>query len=156
MQTNNTQNFSEFENIPLRYRRELLPWWVRGFSWMFIVMGALAVPGFVSLFFAPNFESSLFDLDQSVPNGKFISAVLFLISGFTGLWLWLEKKDAVTIAIICGFINLIASSISMVLLIINGDGNLPLELFICILFISKMFQIKNNWENKYVSRKDLH
>nr|WP_322624941.1 hypothetical protein [uncultured Flavobacterium sp.] len=157
MQTNNIENFSEFENVQLRYRRELLPWWVRAFSWIFIVMGALAVPGFVALFFTQNFESSLFDLDQAIPGyGKQISALLFIISGFAGLCLWLEKKQAVIIAIICGFINLIVCSISMVLLIVNGDGNLRLEFFICIFFLIKMFQIKNNWERNFISRKELY
>jgi hypothetical protein len=155
MQTDTQADFTEFENVRLHFRRELMPWWMRFFSWVFMLMGVLAVPGFISLFFAPNFESSLFDLDQSVPYGKFISALLFIISGFTGLWLWLEKKEAVTIAIICGFINLIACFISMILLIINGDGNLRLELFIDIFFIIRLFQMKHDWENNYISRSEL-
>jgi hypothetical protein len=41
------------------------------------------------------------------------------------------------------------------LLIINGDGNLRLELFIDIFFIIRLFQMKHDWENNYISRSEL-
>lgn len=153
MQTTDPENFSEFENLAPRFRRKLMPWWMRFFSWLFMIMGAFAVPIFFVLFFNRNVTSSIFALDEAFPYfGQHLSAIIMVFNGFVGLWLWLEKKDAIRFAIICAVINIVTSLLSAVILIVNGQITFRVEFIFAILFLVRVFTIKEEWENEYTSR----
>lgn len=150
------EHFSEFEQYRSLYRRQLLPWWIRFFSWVFIILGGLGIPVFLILFFNRNIDSSLFNLDVAFPSfGQHLSAILMILNGFTGLWLWLEKKDAVKIAVGCSILNIIACLVSMAMIITHGRFSLRLELIFIILFLVKLLNIKHEWENTAVSRNGV-
>jgi len=140
-------------------RRDLLPWWIKIFTLIFLVagiitpvvfiLGLLKVPVYVALY---GFET----------NNPISFAGLFLIGislfkGITAWGLWTEKDWAITIGQIDAAMGIIICIFMMFIYpLINPSFyfNIRLELFLLIPFLIKLWRISGEWEELAESHHD--
>ncbi|MDB5088082.1 MAG: hypothetical protein JWR09_2076 [Mucilaginibacter sp.] len=132
-------------------RRSMLPWWVIGFIWLFLVFIALMPVGIVFGFLKIPFETSLLGLTTSDPislTGIFL-IFLFSFKGITAFGLWTEKTWAIDIAKIDALVSIvICCSVMIYPLIAAGHSfNIRLELIALIPYYIKMNKIEYDWKN---------
>ena len=100
--------FDEFDK-PLIIRRKLLPWWVKAFCWLFMIMGVCSIGALIASPFMTNFSLSVYGFQTQTPLsgiGLFIIAIL-IFKGFAAYSLWFEKQNAITIAKIDAVIGIV-------------------------------------------------
>ena len=125
-------------------RRDLLPTWIKLFTWVFLIFGAITPIVFVLGIVGINGNISLYGLETNQPLSLMGMAitVLFLIKGVVAFGLWTEKKWAVDSAIADAVIGIIVCIIVMVTL---PSPFMRLELIPLILYLRKMVKIKPQW-----------
>ena len=143
-------SFEEFE-INKR-RRELLPWWIKVFCWIFMLFGIMA---FVCLILGfTNIKPALafYGFESNEPfslNGMLVISV-GILKGITAFSLWFEKDYAIKLGKIDAIIGIIICGISMLILPFLNDGfniQIRLELALLIPFLLKLNKIENEWES---------
>lgn len=138
-------NFNEFESV-IR-KRSLLPWWIKIFCWIFMVIGMLSL--FVVFLVIANYEPELeifgFNANENHPYNSILILFSFLFLGVTGYLLWFEKRKAIIIGQINALWGIILCLISMGLGLVNGNFVFRIELFFLVLFFVKLSQIKPKW-----------
>lgn len=144
-------NESEFKIDNYR-RRELLPLWIKIFTWLFMLMG-IAVP-FALVFGAlgETFDLSIYGLDTNQPFSLLGILVLSLISfkAITALSLWLEKDFATDLAKIDSYIGFVICLLMMLVypFFDNHDGfslQIRIEIILIYFFFKKIDQIEYKW-----------
>ncbi|MFH6994006.1 hypothetical protein [Flavobacterium sp. FlaQc-48] len=144
-------HFDEFDK-PAIIRRELLPWWIKTFCWIFMILSVCAAGALVTNLFVPNVIVSLYGFSSDTAysvTGLFIIAVMFL-KGFAAYSLWFEKPNAITIAkvdAISGIVICIASFFILPLSTQNGHFSLRLEILLLIPYYRKVNKIEYEWDN---------
>jgi len=141
----------QLENSNLR-RRDLLPTWIKVFTWIFLIFGAIAPLVPIMGIMGVGFNLSLYGLETMNPIsliGIFITC-LFALKGVVAFGLWTEKEWAVNFAIIDAIIGIIVCVFVMIILpfLINSNGmkiSLRLELIALIPYLLKMRKIKPEW-----------
>lgn len=126
-------------------RKDLLPKWIKFFSWMFLIFGVF-VP-FVTIFsILSKIEGnySLFGLETtgsvSSPSVQFI-IFLFITLGVCAYGLLFGKDWGVNLCIVMGYV-----SIGVCLFSIFQGGSIGLELLLLIPYIIKLHKISNKWK----------
>lgn len=153
MDTNNLKPFDPQLDFPKKRaerRRKLLPWWVIGFLWLFLLFFALMPVALVMGLMKLSFQMSLLGLttDQPISVIGLSLFLLFSMKGVTAFALWTEKKWAVGLAKVDAIV-----SIAICILVIGYSWfvlhtlSLRLELIVLILYYYKMNQIQYDWEN---------
>ncbi|KRD10094.1 hypothetical protein ASE21_10250 [Flavobacterium sp. Root901] len=142
-------HFEEFEK-PLIIRRKLLPWWIKTFCWIFMIMGTLSTGTLVASAFLTTVNLSLYGFTSSTAYsgvGIFIIAVM-LLKGFAAYSLWFEKSNAITIAKIDAIVGIVVC-VSSMFINPNDNGNfsLRLEIFLLIPYYIKINKIEYEWDN---------
>lgn len=132
-------------------RRDLLPWWIKTFTWIFIITGGIAVLSFVAALFGVSFQMAFYGLETSDPQsltGIFLIAV-FLLKGFTAFGLWTEKDWAVIVGLIDASIG-IAICFAVMFFIVDREGGFSFraELLLLIPFLLKQVSIREAWKNR--------
>lgn len=133
-------------------RRKLLPWWMKFFTWLFMIFGAFVPFASVLGMFSGNFNISLYGLDSSSPF-SFIGISLigiYLFKGITSFGLWTEKDwairfgqiDAIIGIVICFFV-FVATVISFMQ---NGNFNFRIDIVLLILYYVRLNKIKPEWK----------
>lgn len=144
--------FEEFEKSQkqVKRRRDLLPLWIKIFTWIFLIFGVfgIAIP-ILGLFFE-KLDLSLYGLATTQvfsPIGIII-VTLFIFKGIVAFGLWFEKDWAPKLAIIdavigiaiCGYMMLVNPFISG-----NRNFTIRLELLPLIPYLLKMQKINKLW-----------
>ncbi|WP_426485656.1 hypothetical protein [Flavobacterium sp. 2] len=143
--------FDEFDK-PEIIRRNLLPWWIKTFSWIFMILAVCGLGTLIGSAFSTNVQLSLYGFETNTAYsavGIFIILVMAL-KGFAGYSLWFEKANAISIAKIDAIIGVVICIISMfVLPFTSGDGHiqLRLELLLLIPYFIKINKIEYEWDN---------
>jgi len=141
-------NFEEFENVKPLTRRNLLPWWIKTFCWIFMVAAVAAtIVGVLSFF---NIMLSLDIYGYNAANGPVylaISLCIYWFNGVTAFLLWTEHKEAVTVAKINAYFGILLCIISIIISFTTGHVMLRLELILLGIFLSKLNQIEYDWYN---------
>lgn len=144
-------NLTKHENS--KRRRSLLPWWIKIFIWIFLILGLLAPIGLVFGFFGIQFQISLYGFTTNEPlsiDGLYLIG-LFLLKGITAFGLWTEKDWAITLGqidailgiVLCIFMSVIYPFIN----IRTGfHFTFRLELILLIPFLIKLLKIKSEWK----------
>lgn len=131
-------------------RRNLLPWWIITFIWLFLVSFALMPIAIIMGLLHFKFEISLLGLTTNQPI-SLIGAALILLFSFKGLAayaLWTEKVWAVGLAKVDAIISIATCFIVMgFALFINQSFSLRLELIVLFPYYFKMNKIQYDWEN---------
>jgi hypothetical protein len=145
-------NFDEFEK-PLIIRRKLLPWWIKTFCWIFMIMGVCAPISLITGLFISNFHLSFYGFETNVPisiTGLLIMGV-FTFKGYVSYSLWFEKDNAISIGKFDAILGVVICLIAMFIMPFVSDGNrmeIRLELVLLFFFYRKLSKIQYEWDNK--------
>ncbi|HEX4374472.1 MAG TPA: hypothetical protein VHZ50_14320 [Puia sp.] len=135
--------------IKLKRRRSLLPWWIIGFTWLFILFLAIIPVGVVFGLLKHDFNVSLlgFQTDDPFSVIGLCLILLFILKGIVALGLWTEKKWAVGLAKIDAIISIVVCCLSMVgpLLGLGHAFTIRLELIVLVPYFYKMNSIQYDW-----------
>lgn len=141
-------------------RRDLLPWWIKFFIWIFMLIGASAIfVNFWEIVGLPlNFwfvtESSIYGLetyDRFSILGIFIS-ILIIFKGYTAFAMWSQKELAIRFGIVDASIGIIVCVIMMIVEpffeLTDGTWNINLRFEILFLtpYLIKCYKIRKTWE----------
>jgi len=131
-------------------RRKLLPWWVIGFTWMFLLFGAIVPVAIVLGILGFEFQLSALGLATTEPLSLTGLAVtlIFAFKGFIAYGLWTEKEWAVRWAKMDAIVSVViccATTLNSVLM--AGVVTFRLEFILIIPFYIKMNNIQYDWEN---------
>lgn len=144
-------HFNEFDKPPV-IRRKLLPWWIKTFCWIFMLLGICAAGSLIGNLFTANIDLSLYGFSS---NSAYTGTGLFIIAiaafkGFAAYSLWFEKPNAILIGkidAVCGVVICIASM--FILPFTTGDGHIQirLEILLLIPYYIKLNKIEYEWDN---------
>ena len=133
----NIDNSLLFGDFPIR-KRSLLPWWIKAFCWLFMLMGAVAIICLIAGFLGYPASLSFYGFETKAPLapvGLMLIAVM-LFKGYSAYLLWFEKNNAIKIARIDAFIGICLCIVSMFVLPFFQDGfKLTFRLELVLLFI---------------------
>ncbi|WP_035648332.1 hypothetical protein [Flavobacterium sp. ASV13] len=144
-------NFDEFEKTEI-IRRKLLPWWIKTFCWIFMILAVCGLGTLIGSAFSTNVQLSLYGFETNTAYsgiGIFLIAVMTL-KGYAGYSLWFEKANAISIAKIDAIVGVIICLGSMFVLPYiteNGHFSLRLELLLLIPYFIKINKIENEWNS---------
>lgn len=143
--------FDEFEK-PLIIRRKLLPWWMKVFCWIFMIMGACGFIALPASLFMSHFHLEFYGFETNVPisiTGLLIMAVL-IFKGFAAYSLWFEKTNAISIGKFDAILGVVLCLIAMFIMPFTSDNNkyeIRLELLLLILYFRRLTKIQYEWDN---------
>lgn len=143
--------FDEFEK-PAIIRRKLLPWWIKTFCWIFMILGVCGLASLIGNAFTDNVSLSLYGFSSNTAYsgvGIFIIAIMAL-KGFAAYSLWFEKPNAIIIAKIDAIVGIVICIASMFIIpFTSGDGHIPfrLEILLLIPYYIKINKIEYEWDN---------
>ncbi|MDN3656017.1 hypothetical protein QWZ08_10295 [Ferruginibacter paludis] len=124
------------EEIELIKSTRILPWWIRAFSWLFLLTGGSAVILLVLSFFGVEMTLSLYGMVANGPlslTGLLIS-VLFILKGIVAFGLITKKEWADLLAIVDAVTGiLICIYVMIVPLIFSGRASSGLRLELVLL-----------------------
>ena len=144
--------FEEFEKIKKK-RRQLLPWWIRTFSWIFMIFGILSfvclILGFTNI--KPNLGFYGFETNEPFSLFGLIIISVGILKGITAFALWFEKDFAIKIGKIDAILGIVLCAISMFILPIQDEYNftIRLELVLLIPYYLKLTKIENEWHSTF-------
>lgn len=145
----------EFLESAIKRRKDLLPWWIKIFSWLFLILGGGALAGLIPAILGYTYELAIYGLETNKPlslEGFFI--LLLLIFKSVVSWALIqEKKLAITLAIVDAIMGIIFCLLVGIYPVFNPASrnySIRLELIFLIPYLIKMIQIKNAWQ-KYLS-----
>lgn len=145
--------FEEFKKKDnLARRRSLLPIWIKIFTWLFLIGGAVAIGILISGFFLTNINLEIYGIQASHPYTLtgFSISILLIYKGFVAYGLWFQEKWAPRAAIIDGIIGIAICIIMMIIIPFthsNINFTIRLELIPLYFYLQKMQKIKPIWEN---------
>lgn len=131
----------------MKYRKEILPKWIRFFSWFFLSFFLMPVLLIIGLFI--DIKVVLFGFSyygSSLHPFPIIATPVMLFFAITAYGILWGKDWGVTFAIICGFVGLIIALSAFFYDISQGHIKMRLEPFFQIPFIITLFKKKSEWE----------
>jgi len=147
---NSIDLLNQFETVKIK-RRQLLPWWIKIFCWIFMVFGVAAIACLILGIFGFTTVLSFYGFETNDPLsliGFLIisTAVLKAVAAFS---LWFEKDYAIALGKIDAIIGIVLCSVSMMLPLILGNYGLKirLELALLIPYLIRLNKIKADWES---------
>lgn len=147
-------NFSEFENITPIYRRTLLPWYIRFFSWVFMIGGGIAIISVIPfIVIGWSADVDIFGLNVlPAPYSTLLSSVFWGLGGAVGYLLWTERKNALKAGQIFAIAAIVISIITTIMSLTTGFFMFRLEIIFLVLFWRKLNAMEYDWEVTGVSR----
>lgn len=143
--------FDEFDK-PAIIRRKLLPWWIKTFCWIFMLLAVCAAGSLIMNLFISNVNLSIYGFSSETAysgTGIFIIAVM-LLKGFAAYSLWFEKPNAIIIAkidAVCGIAICIASLFILPFSTADGHFSIRLEILLLVPYYMKVNKIEYEWDN---------
>jgi hypothetical protein len=133
-------------------RRDLLPKWIKFFTWLFMIFGALAPIGLIAGLFGANISLAFFGFETDEPLSVVGLGLIFLftLKGFVAYSLWMEKDWAIQIAEIDAYLSVAICVLSMIFFPFSYTENtysfkLRIELFLIIPYLLKLRKLKSDW-----------
>ena len=141
------------EHSNLVRRRALLPWWMKVFIWIFIVMGGISIPILIMGILGTNTTVSMYGLEshQAISFVGLILISLFLLKGIVSYGLWAEEDWAINL----GYVDAIAG-IAICLFVMLGmhyfsptsGFTFRLELLLLVPYLIKLKQLHPEWDKR--------
>lgn len=123
-------------------RKDLLPWWIKVFSWIFLVFGALGILGIVCGILGYQIALSFFGLATKDPFSMdgivIIGLLLFKAIVSYGL-LWEQGW-----AVVAGIIDAILGILICIIMVFYSSYRL--ELVFLIPYLIRLLKIRSQWE----------
>ena len=138
----------------VKRRRDLLPWWIKAFCWLFMVAMVLVFVRLILLLLGINTEFEFYGINakDNYPINVIIVFIVFFLHGITAFSLWFEKKYAVDIAIWDAIIGILLCVLVMGIGLYDGNYLFRLEIILLFLFLTRLVKIKKKW-GTYIYRK---
>lgn len=134
-------------------RKELLPWWVKTFCWIFLIFGVIALPAIIFGILGYKFQLNIYGLETSEPMsliGISIGAI-FLFKGITAYSLLAQKKWAIIFGVVDSITGIAICTILVLYSFLNPGSHqnfgFRIEILLLIPYLIKMIKIKSLWEN---------
>lgn len=147
-----TENILDEPQIqqPSKRRKDLLPGWIKVFSWLFLIAGLLVPAIFIIGLTNGYAELSLYGFETSRPFSiiGFSIITLFLLKGIVAYGLLWEQDWAVNLAKIDAIIGIIICLAVMIIFPLLFDSNqisFRLEIALLIPYFYKMTNISAQW-----------
>lgn len=138
-------------------KRNLLPWWIKFFCWIFMILGitSVIILGFYLIGIEP--ELSLYGLSSDT-NSVIINIFIFLsflLNAAVGYLLWFEKRIAIDIGIVSVIWGIMMCILSTYidLYVLHSGFSFRVELILLILFLIKLLKIKSKWNTPQLSEE---
>ncbi len=136
-------------------RRALLPWWMKGFSWLFILISVIGVISLPFAAFGMSFNLSVYGFETNEPLSLIglLIISLFILKGFTAYSLWYEKDWAITLGYLDGLVGiLICVSVMWLAPYLTDDfeSEFRVEIILLALFLWKLKKINPQWVNSHI------
>jgi hypothetical protein len=133
-------------------RRDLLPTWIKVFTWIFLIFGAMTPVILILGVMGINVNISLYGLETNQPLSLLGIAIiiLFAIKGIVAFGLWTEKEWAVNMAMTDAGIGITVCALVMIIL----PFIFRFEFVISILYLVKMIQLKPEWLQRSELKKN--
>lgn len=132
-------------------RKTLLPWWIKTFAWIFLVMGAIAVICLVAGLFVDNLALAIYNLETTEIYSLLGLSIfmIYLLKGVTSYGLLFGKSWGVQLALIDAVIGILICLATMFFNIGDSYGtNFRLELLLLIPYLIKMIKIQDEWKRR--------
>lgn len=142
---NNTSVLPEHKELELALRRrDILPWWVKIFTWIFLIFGIAVPVGIVFGILGINFEMNLYGISSFHPFSVvgFSIITLFVLKAITAFGLWTEKDWAFKL----GFIDAISGMLICLYGMVIAASGLRIEIAILIPYFIWLNKSKVRWE----------
>jgi len=145
----NSNDTSEIKFIKYSRRRALLPWWIKIFTWFFLIGGALAPIAFIVGLFHFDYQISILGLSTNDPLSVIglLALSLMTLKGISAFGLWTEKDWAINLGKIDAVISIAVCFITMTYYIFKGQLNLRLELIVLFIYYYQLNKIEYDWVN---------
>ncbi len=128
-------------------RKQLLPKWVRFFSWIFLVLLASPIILIVGMFIGDT-RYSLFGINYYGSSLRPLPIFIILIMTFHGIaaygLLW-SKRWGVNVGIICGLVGALLSMIGMIGAFSRGQVHFEFSIIAQLLFLIALFNVREKW-----------
>jgi len=143
------EDFSDFKITPIK-RRSLLPWWIKGFCWLFMITAFIAILRMILLLFEINTEFEFYGINakENIPINGIIVFLVFILHGFTAYSLWFEKDYAIKMGLFDALIGIVLCLFSMVASFYYGHFTIRLEIILLVLFLVKLLKIRFKWNSE--------
>jgi hypothetical protein len=141
-------------------RRNLLPWWIKTFIWIFLLFSVMVPVSIILGLLGTDFDLSLYGLATNKPfSWVGLSIIgLFALKGITAYALWTEKDwaidvgltDAIIGIVTCAFVMFVYPSLTEYA---DSKLNWRLEIILLIPYLLKLNKIKPLWcKNKAATK----
>jgi Mn2+/Fe2+ NRAMP family transporter len=149
---NNSNDLLDNTDLGLNSKRKtLLPWWIKTFAWIFLVMGIIAVVCLVIGLFVDNLSLAIYNLETTdIYSLSGLSIfMIYLLKGVTSYGLLFGKNWGVQLALADAVIGVLVCLATMFFNIGDSQGiNFRLELLLLIPYLIKMIKIREEWERR--------
>lgn len=142
------------EEVTSKYkrRRQLLPWWIKVFIWLFLVFGAIVPIGLIAGILGYTFQIALYGLETNQPLSiiGLLLCVLFLLKGTVAYGLWTEKNWAIKLGM---FDAIIGITICLFMMFIYPliDASIQFtfrfDMLILIPYLLRLIKINRTWNS---------
>lgn len=146
-------HFEEFEKKTVTIRRKLLPWWIKAFCWIFMLLGIGGIGALLGTLFIPYIHLSLYGLTSNYTYSTFglIIIAIILLKAYAAYLLWFEKDNAILIGktdAVLGIVICFISMFAVPYLSENSHFDFRLEIVLLIPYYLKLYKIEDEWENE--------
>lgn len=151
MENNSTDLLNDTDLVLDSKRKALLPWWIKTFSWIFLVLGVIAIICLAIGFFVDGLALAIYNLETteiySLPGLSIF--MIYLLKGITAYGLLFGKSWGVQLALADAVIGIVICLATMFFNISNSSGiNFRLELLLLIPYLIRMIRIQDAWKSR--------
>jgi len=137
-------------NKPINRRRDLLPLWIKFFTWIYLIFGVSGLILLVIGLFFNEVNLSIYGIasDRIYSTYGILIIVLFIFNGIIAYGLWCEKDWGPKLGIIGAIIGIgICSYIMLIIPFLYGSRNftIRIELIILIPYLLKLQKLQKIW-----------
>ena len=131
----------------------LLPRWIRVFSWIFFVLGPLAVGVFVTALFSTAGPMSVEFLGirhvgPPTDPEHLVALSVLIVFGITAFGLLWERPWGLAAGLLCGFGGLAIVAVNLVLSWRAGNTIVPFEPVFQVPFVISLLRRRNEWRSR--------
>jgi hypothetical protein len=142
----------EFDEMALPSRKSLLPWWVKIFTWIFLIMGFGVLISFLTSLGGISVDLSLYGLSSSTRPLTTITLVLILLyslKGATSICLLTEQPWAIKLGMVDAVVGILCCTFVMIYPLVNHSGfSFRGELIVLIPYLRWLIKVKPLWERR--------
>lgn len=140
----------QFETIKIN-RRQILPWWMKIFCWIFMLFGVLAIGCLILGLFGYTASLAFYGFESNEPLSLtgLLVIIVMVFKGFTAFSLWFEKDYAITLGKIDAIVGIVLCVVYMAVLpffIETFNITFRLELALLIPYLMRLNKIQKQWE----------